>query len=190
MDLHRIVSGAIGAINPMVPATVQISTGYTTSASGLRTPSYATPGSITAAISGTVLTVSAVASGKLMEGQTLAGVDVASNTIIGSQISGTTGGVGTYNVSPSQSVASETMTTSHVVQAQVQDLSQKDLRQLDALNIQGSQKSVYIAGSLSGLIRKDGKGGDLVVLSDGTWLVTAVLEAWPDWCKASITLQN
>lgn len=42
MNLHGIVSGAIGTVNPFVLATVQRSTGYTTNADGLRTPTYTT----------------------------------------------------------------------------------------------------------------------------------------------------
>lgn len=42
MNLHGIVSGAIGSINPFVPGTMKISTGYTTSPSGTRTPAFNT----------------------------------------------------------------------------------------------------------------------------------------------------
>lgn len=40
MNLHGIASGAIGTINPFVPGTIKVSTGYTTSGSGTRTPTY------------------------------------------------------------------------------------------------------------------------------------------------------
>lgn len=40
MNLHQIVSGAIGTINPFLPVTVQKSTGYTTDATGRRTPQF------------------------------------------------------------------------------------------------------------------------------------------------------
>ncbi|KPA87291.1 hypothetical protein PF66_06201 [Pseudomonas asplenii] len=40
MNLHGIVSGTIGAINPFVAGTMLVSTGYTTSGSGSRTPTY------------------------------------------------------------------------------------------------------------------------------------------------------
>lgn len=43
MNLHAIVSGAIGVINPFVDAELQISTGYTTNADGTRVPAYAEP---------------------------------------------------------------------------------------------------------------------------------------------------
>ncbi|MBR8475836.1 hypothetical protein [Burkholderia cenocepacia] len=47
MNLHGIVSSAIGTVNPFVPVTLQQSTGYTTAADGDRTPTYsASPQSV------------------------------------------------------------------------------------------------------------------------------------------------
>lgn len=43
MNLHGLVSGAIAAVNPFVPCTIQASTGYTTDAAGKRVPTYAAP---------------------------------------------------------------------------------------------------------------------------------------------------
>ena len=43
MNLHSIVSGAIGAVNPPQQLTVQISTGSETAPDGSRTPSYLAP---------------------------------------------------------------------------------------------------------------------------------------------------
>lgn len=40
MNLHGIVSGAIGTVNPFVPAQVKVSTGSVTLPSGKREPSY------------------------------------------------------------------------------------------------------------------------------------------------------
>ena len=78
-----------------------------------------------------------------------------------------------------------------VVPAQVQELTTQDLRQLDGLNIQGSMRSIYFPGTVSGVMRFAQTGGDLVTTQDGNvWLTTAVLENWPDWCKVSVTLQN
>ena len=49
MNLHAIVSGAIGAINPQVAVTLTINAGgYTTNADGSRTPNVAAPASATA----------------------------------------------------------------------------------------------------------------------------------------------
>lgn len=41
MNLHGIVSPIIGAVNPLITATLRVSTGYTTDAAGVRTPTYA-----------------------------------------------------------------------------------------------------------------------------------------------------
>lgn len=40
MNLHGIVSGAIGTVNPFIAGTMKISTGYATSDAGTRTPTY------------------------------------------------------------------------------------------------------------------------------------------------------
>lgn len=61
----------------------------------------------TGSIAGNVLTITAVAAGTLVPGAIISGSGVASGTQIVSQLSGTTGGVGTYAVSiPEQTVAS------------------------------------------------------------------------------------
>lgn len=61
---------------------------------------------ITASIAASLMTVSAVGSGALAVGQTLVGNGVLDGTTILSQASGTPGGIGTYNVSLAQTVAS------------------------------------------------------------------------------------
>jgi hypothetical protein len=69
--------------------------------------------SVTASISGTQMTVTVVGSGTLYPGLTLhsATSGFVFGTKIVSQASGTTGGVGVYNVNVSQTVASGTITT-------------------------------------------------------------------------------
>lgn len=67
---------------------------------------------VTGSISGTTLTVSAVTTGVLTNGQTISGTNVTSGTQIVSQLTGTSGGIGTYQVSVSQTVASTTITGS------------------------------------------------------------------------------
>lgn len=78
--------------------------------------------------------------------------------------------------------------------AQIQALNSDDLKQLDGLNIQGTIQAIYLRGALAGVIRPDQTGGDLVLIPAGrymgTWLITKVLEQWPDWCKAVIVLQK
>ena len=68
----------------------------------------ASAATITASIATTTLTVTAVASGTLYVGQTIQGAGITANTVITALGTGT-GGVGTYTVSASQTVASETM---------------------------------------------------------------------------------
>lgn len=66
--------------------------------------------SVTASISGDVMTVTAVGSGSVVAGATISGTSVVSGTQVVSQLSGTTGGVGTYRVNiPEQTVTSTTI---------------------------------------------------------------------------------
>lgn len=69
--------------------------------------------SATGSIAGGVLTVSAIAAGTVLgAGQTLSGTNVDPATTILAQLTGTAGGVGTYSVSISQTIASETIVAS------------------------------------------------------------------------------
>jgi hypothetical protein len=77
-----------------------------------------------------------------------------------------------------------------IVTAQVQALSMSDLRHLENLNIQGSERSIYVTGVLSAVQRFTQVGGDLITLSDGTlWLTKAVLEQWDSWVKVTVVQQ-
>jgi hypothetical protein len=62
----------------------------------------------TAAIAGTTMTVSAVASGTIYLGQTIQGTGISAGTIVSAFGTGS-GGTGTYTLSASQTIASETM---------------------------------------------------------------------------------
>ena len=122
MNLHAIVSGAIGAVNPFASATLYASAGSTTNADGSRTPAYAAPVTIN---------------------------------------------------------------------AQVQQLTTFNLRQLEGLNLQGVTHKIYFSGHAQGVVRVLAKGGDLIAMADGTiWLVATVFEQWPDWVAVGVTLQN
>jgi hypothetical protein len=65
----------------------------------------------TGSIATTVLTVTAITSGTIVIGTTLSGTGVSGSTTITGQLTGTTGGVGTYSVSVSQTVSSTTITS-------------------------------------------------------------------------------
>lgn len=80
------------------------------------------------------------------------------------------------------------------VYLQVQPLSAGDIRKLDGLNLQGTMRKIFLNGQVDGIVRPRMKGGDLLVIPNGvnagTWLVNQVLEQWPDWACAAVTLQN
>lgn len=82
------------------------------------------------------------------------------------------------------------------VTAQVQQLTTRDLMHLNALNIQGSSRKVYLWGQVQAIVRVSQKGGDLITLANGdVYLTTAVLEQWndgevPSWVAVAVTLQN
>jgi len=88
--------------------------------------------------------------------------------------------------------------TAAPVTAQVQPLSTGDIRHLDALNIQGAEKKLFLNGAMLGIIRIKQRGGDLIVFPDGTlpegntWLVKANLEQWQGktWCMVAVALQD
>jgi hypothetical protein len=68
--------------------------------------------SLTGSISGTTLTVSAVASGTLQAGNAVAGTSITGNPLILSQLTRTTGGVGTYQLDTNEgTIGSEALTT-------------------------------------------------------------------------------
>ncbi len=66
--------------------------------------------SFTASIADDIMTVTNVASGTLYPGAVISGTGVTASTQIADQLTGTTGGVGTYSVSINQAVASTTVT--------------------------------------------------------------------------------
>jgi hypothetical protein len=77
---------------------------------------------------------------------------------------------------------------------QVQPLTASEIQHLDALNIQGTRRAIYINGRLDGLVRPLSKGGDIISFASGVnageWLVCVVSEQWPDWCRVAVVLQN
>lgn len=74
----------------------------------------AATGSFTGSIAGDVLTITAVGSGVAVVGGTLSGTGVTTGTKILAQLTGTTGGIGTYRVSiGEQTVASTTISETY-----------------------------------------------------------------------------
>ncbi len=194
MNLHGIVAPIIGAVNPLIPVSIQVSAGRgTTNPDGSPNPTYATPGAIVGSISGTTLTVTSQASGVLQIGQTLAGSGVELETSITGLLGGT-GGLGTYSVSVEHEVGPVDMATSLVLLAQIQPISTRDLAQLDGINLGGVRWKAYLNGEVDSIVRPERKGGDLITISSGrhqgVWLVIQVIEQFPDWCSCAIVQQN
>jgi len=80
--------------------------------------------------------------------------------------------------------------------AQVQAMSAALLRHADTLNITGVLRSVYWYGNLQSVVRVDQQGGDILQFPEipggavRNWLVTNVVETWPDWSHVIVTLQS
>ena len=72
---------------------------------------------------------------------------------------------------------------------QKQELTQRELLQVDSINKQGVLCSIYVSGNYYGVLRASQLGGDLFIFNGQTWKVVQVLEAWPDWCKLAAVLQ-
>lgn len=99
-------TGQTGAVLAAVLAVTGVLDGY-----ALENPLGTLSGaSFTGVIAGNVLTASSV-TGTITGGQMLNGTGIVSGTAITEQVSGTTGGAGTYNLNISQTVASEAMTS-------------------------------------------------------------------------------
>ena len=124
-DVATITTGSVGAVtltsdgfgyavNDTLSASIEDIGGV----SGIINSVSITPGSfytnsttasVTGSISGAVLDVTSVTSGTLVVGQTIFGANIEADTVITSFGSGS-GGVGTYNVNNSQTVASSAIT--------------------------------------------------------------------------------
>ncbi len=76
------------------------------------------------------------------------------------------------------------------VSVQFQELSSTDLKQIDAVNIQGILRSAYLNGNFNGVNRPEQKGGDILMVGNDKWLVVKVAELWPGWCKVIVNLQR
>lgn len=91
--------------------------------------------------------------------------------------------------------------TEFMVPVQVQPITTGDIQKLEALNIQGVHRAIYVSAEVEAMIRVDKQGGDQIVFPAGvmpedndnptTWVVTAVLEVFGTrWRKIAVTLQN
>lgn len=72
---------------------------------------------------------------------------------------------------------------------QKQELSFKDLQHVDSLGLQGIFCTVYLEGQIFGVDRGSAKGGDKFEFNSQVWMVVAIPEQWPDWCRVILCLQ-
>ena len=135
LNITALNGVSIGAVTPSTGAFTTLSASSTVSGAGFDTYMASPPAIgktnkssgaftklsggantvVTGSISGTTLTVTAVTNGELFVGQIISGSGVTSNTTISALGTGT-GGVGTYTVSVSQSVASTIITGANTVE--------------------------------------------------------------------------
>ncbi len=109
------VAPAAAIADPGHPASFfPVPTGlqYTLPVAGVATAVDCAPASIAGAVSGATLTVTTLGSGVVQIGETLTGSGVLPATTITGQTAGPRGGLGTYTVSPAQSVPPEPLLAS------------------------------------------------------------------------------
>lgn len=94
---------------------------------------------------------------------------------------------GDYDVLPDGTPVPEYITTTTT--GQVQPLSESDVAKVSNLGIQGVLEKAYLNGNIESLVRATGQGGDLLTIGGKEYLVSAVLERWPDWCCVALTMQ-
>jgi hypothetical protein len=201
-SLHRLANPIVaGSVSPNFYGSWLSSQGYTQLGDA----------AFTASIADTVMTVTAVASGALAVGSLITDTDfeVFPGTTITALGTGT-GGTGTYVVSPSQVIASESMTatgdgtrtsgytTYTNVTFQVQALTGEELRLVDSLNIAETVRAIYMRGQAQTVQRPNVKGGDILQIPTGltggdydVWYVKTCLENWDqdNWSKVVAVLQ-
>ena len=100
-DTTNQAGGSVTTEYPMRLATTDISSGVSVASRSA---------AFTGSIALTVLTVASGLTGLVFPGMLIAGTTVAANTYVVVQLTGTSGGVGTYTVSVSQTVTSRALT--------------------------------------------------------------------------------
>lgn len=94
-----------------------------------------TNATFTGHVAGTILTVTAIASGTIGVGQILAGTGIPANTLINTFGTGM-GGIGTYNISASLTISSEAMTSVSPAEIHTETTQYATTFQLSALATQ------------------------------------------------------
>jgi len=147
------------------------------------TPYVVTGAQFTGAISGTTLTVTGTVTGSIVVGGTLSGTGVTTGTTIVNQLTGTTGGAGTYTVSASQMVTSTNTMTSTPASDATFTTYQSGVTAcrgayLNALNLAGgnTQDATVLAAKATRDLCYTNLGGNYVG-SKCTYLTTSLIPA-------------
>jgi hypothetical protein len=81
--------------------------------------------------------------------------------------------------------------------ANVQAMTSGDALKMDALNIQGAEKIIFVNGLALAINRIQKLGGDLIVFQPGlvpegtTWKIITSMEQWGyTWAKVAVALQD
>jgi hypothetical protein len=138
--------------------------------------------SFTGSLAGTVLTVTAVAYGVVGPG-VITGVGVTANTRITSQLTGTTGGIGTYAVSISQTLSSVAMTVAGNI-LKVTAITSGTLAVGQAIDGTSIPANTFIASQASGTA---GGIGNYIVGSNAAAASTTLTASIPVVTYDSIT---
>jgi hypothetical protein len=89
-----------------------------------------------ASIASSIMTVTSILIGSIRTGAFVLGTGVTANTVVGAQITGTLGGIGTYNVTPTQTLASGKLATGTVnLKQSVKICIQLDIHGADSADI-------------------------------------------------------
>ena len=147
----------------------------TTGASATGSSIAASTFSVTASITGNIMTVSAVGSGTVVNGATISGTGVASGSKVVNQLTGTTGGVGTYTVSiPEQTVASTTVSGTYGTFTVGTLTTTSVFAVNDVLNATGS---VVAGTTITQLLTGTGGTGSTFVVNNNTAVSSQVISA-------------
>lgn len=98
---------------------------------------------------------------------------------------------GTYTTAPNGTRTPQ-FTAVPATPIQVQALSSREVAHIDALNIGGADRGVWVNGQLQAMNRVDQTGGDILAFDGKFWLVVALLESWdrPGWSHAAVRQQK
>lgn len=189
MNLHQQAAGAIGSVNPFIPLSIRVSTGYATADDGTRVPSYLPAATVSGQVQ--ALTFRDI---QQLDGLNLQGTRRA--IYVNGRVEGLVrvenkGGdlITVPGAFFQGSISGTTLTVDQVNSGQ--------LAVGDVLAGSGVIDGTSIAGLGTGTggvgtyeVDTDQTVAETAMTCGAVWLVAIVLEAWPNWSKLAVTLQS